>query len=420
MNTIALANHFIEAATKTYGWKSPTERTKNADTSLTLYLVAIFFFLARFLWPIQLAKLFVRARRGSHADIHPIYAEAYVISSILFELGALSVAALSPRLFLVYRHAIAALALFKLFEVVTNNLYYLIFRPILDKSPPHNTYRNFILAILGLVECWLLLSLIWYLVGVTNVPIDSVEKAIYFTSVTFFTVGYGDMFPQNFESRSLAVFTMFSSFAMIGIILSRGLAILRPPPAIAEPLRKVVANTNRPPKLVLIMGIPGSGKTTLARAVARETGLTLLNSDFLSDSFFSTSRTSVKYLSIRDSIYRGLYRTAKENLSVGNGVIIDAPHIKPMRSREWRDSLISLTSATGSELRIVRCYCNEEELRNRIATRAEARDAEKLTNWRDFISDQPIRDPIPLAHIDVDTHELIEDCVNAVLEYLDK
>ena len=114
---------------------------------------------------------------------------------------------------------------------MANNFYYLMLRPALERNAPHNIYRSLVLSCFGLVEIWLVLSMAWYYLGTTSPrPIGSILTAMYFTSATFFTVGYGDYVPVGDFSHAMAIVSMAASLGMIGVVLGRAISLIAPLP----------------------------------------------------------------------------------------------------------------------------------------------------------------------------------------------
>lgn len=172
------------------------------------------------------------------------------------------------------------------------------------------------------------------------------------------------------------------------------------------------------PNLVLIMGCPGVGKTTLAKEYLKRYRYVYLDNNFIADAIDPNSRTSDYYLKFRPFIYPILYRVALENLRVGNSVLLDVPHVTHMQKREWHAEIAEIANSGGSGLKIVRCYCSETILKKRIKDRGKERDQEKLDNWSAFMEKEPLRVPIPLDHIEIDTEIPIVQQINLVSDYL--
>jgi predicted kinase len=151
------------------------------------------------------------------------------------------------------------------------------------------------------------------------------------------------------------------------------------------------------------MGVAGSGKSELAKAILKQISAVYLDNNFLADAFSPGSRNDEGYLAIRDNLYAALYRISGENLRIGNSVLLDAPHIRQAQNPEWCRWIQGLAADAGASLRAIRCYCREELLRQRLEARGEQRDRWKLANWHAFLAEQPPRTPIPFLHLDVDT-----------------
>jgi predicted kinase len=176
--------------------------------------------------------------------------------------------------------------------------------------------------------------------------------------------------------------------------------------------------TRRRPCLILFMGVAGSGKTTLARAVLQRFSAVYLDNNHIVDAFFPETRNGRAYERLRPAFYRALYRIAEENLKVGNSVLLDVPHVKEVQRAQWRESIKRLVARARATRIVVRCVCSEEALMRRIRSRAERRDRWKLRHWSAFLSEQPIRAPIPWRHLDVDTEKPLEANVGKVLAYM--
>ena len=226
--------HFGKALESTYGWKSPIERTKNNERSAILWLVALVMFFIRLTWLSQFIKFAIRNVKSSDQEIPPLVAELYILVSLAIELTTVFANQFDFVAIRVSTTLLTAICIWKIVESITNNVYYLLLRPILELKAPHSLARSLIIALLAFFEVWLLLCLTWYFVGQTSPALDSVTSAIYFTSATFFTVGYGDIAPAGSASRLLAVFTMFSATIMLAVVLSRALSLARPLPAATE------------------------------------------------------------------------------------------------------------------------------------------------------------------------------------------
>jgi predicted kinase len=174
----------------------------------------------------------------------------------------------------------------------------------------------------------------------------------------------------------------------------------------------------QPPRLVLVMGVAGSGKSALARAILESVDVVYLDNNFLADAFAAGSRTDEGYLAVREQLYAVLYRIMWENLRVGNSVLVDAPHIRQVQDPDWCRWIQCLAEEAGVALRAIRCYCREEVLRQRLEVRGEPRDRWKLEHWDTFLAEQPPRVPIPFPHLDLDTEQALATNAARAVSYI--
>lgn len=170
--------------------------------------------------------------------------------------------------------------------------------------------------------------------------------------------------------------------------------------------------------LVLLTGVAGSGKSTVARGLLDHLHAVYLDNNFVADSFFPDTRRGLEYRRVRGRLYRILYRIAGENLSVGNSVLLDAPHIRQSRSGIWYRSMLSLTKDAAADLVIMRCVASEREIRRRLHARGAVRDSWKLQNWEAHLRLQPIAGALPYPHLDLSTEGPTEEIVQEALHHI--
>jgi predicted kinase len=172
------------------------------------------------------------------------------------------------------------------------------------------------------------------------------------------------------------------------------------------------------PSLILIMGVAGSGKTTLAREILRHIWAVYLDNNHIVDAFFPHTRTGHAYEKMRSHFYKALYTIAEENLKLGMSVLLDVPHIKEVQTNEWRNFIKSLVRRTKAKSVVIRCLCSEKTLHSRIRSRGEPRDQWKLDHWNEFLRQQPVDTPIRFRHLDINTEKSPLQNINAAIRYI--
>jgi len=129
-----------------------------------------------------------------------------------------------------------------------------------------------------------------------------------------------------------------------------------------------------PPLLLVTMGLPASGKSTLARAVAGRLVLVHLSSDVQRKRLVGLRPTEHQYLpygqglysrSMSRRTYAALKRHAARWLRTGQSVVVDATCSQPADRALFRQ----LARRTGARFLLVHCAADEDVLSARLAAR---------------------------------------------------
>lgn len=138
-------------------------------------------------------------------------------------------------------------------------------------------------------------------------------------------------------------------------------------------------------RLVLVGGLPGTGKSTVARGVAEAVGASVFRSDDIRKELAmldplqpapATLDRGLYQPSMTESTYTELLSRGRRALSLGETVVLDAT----WRDPRWRNAAASLASETSSDMVALRCVAPLEVTVDRVNQRiAKANDPSDAT-----------------------------------------
>ena len=147
--------------------------------------------------------------------------------------------------------------------------------------------------------------------------------------------------------------------------------------------------------LIIFGGLPATGKTTIARELARRLGATYLRIDTIEQVLRECATVSEP---IHDEGYRVAYAIAEDNLRLGRTVIADS--VNPIRLS--RDAWIGVAHRAHAHAVEVEVICSDPQLhRQRVETRAVDIRGLSLPTWEKIISRE--YEPWEREHIVIDT-----------------
>lgn len=171
-------------------------------------------------------------------------------------------------------------------------------------------------------------------------------------------------------------------------------------------------------RLVLVGGPPGSGKTTLAGAVADRLGMVVLSSDRIRKELAGIDPRHSASAPYGEGIYAPswtartyteLLHRAERLLERGESVLLDATWSDPERRSEAE----SVADRTASELTVLRCGLDERTAAERIRARSGISDADVVVAHAVRNAERPW-----LGGVDIDTAlppaKCAEDAVAAI------
>jgi len=178
--------------------------------------------------------------------------------------------------------------------------------------------------------------------------------------------------------------------------------------------------------VVVLFGLMGTGKTTMARALGAALRLPVIHSDAVRKRLAGLKPTTPTPEEFGKGIYdedfsrrtyEEMLRLAREHLASGRGVILDASY---KRATE-RESVRQLAREHGAQVAFVCCTCPLKVVKERLNRRAY--DKEAISNGRTELLEAQSKDFDPIQPADrplleLDTSSDKETVTAALLDFI--
>jgi predicted kinase len=162
---------------------------------------------------------------------------------------------------------------------------------------------------------------------------------------------------------------------------------------------------------IIVCGVPASGKTTFAHDLARELHWTILDLDTLTNPLFEhmggeflvdvpTAQPAAR-ASVNDIRYTCLFDTTRENLALGNSVIVVAPFTSERTFPVAWSRLVERLSIPESRVHLAWMDTPPSEVVRRMQLRGAARDLDKVKEPERFLSPE-VTQPPGVVHLRID------------------
>jgi adenylylsulfate kinase len=169
--------------------------------------------------------------------------------------------------------------------------------------------------------------------------------------------------------------------------------------------------------IVIMAGLPATGKSALCRALAKQIGGVVLDKDVIRAALFPPER--IEYTAAQDDFCQSLmietagYMLARDPDTV---IFIDG---RTFSRRYQIEGVIASAQKFGTPFRVIECTCSEETARQRLE-RDQAAGRHPAAN-RSFELYQRLRaefEPIAEPKLVVDTDGPLEECVARAGEFI--
>jgi predicted kinase len=162
------------------------------------------------------------------------------------------------------------------------------------------------------------------------------------------------------------------------------------------------------PVLIIISGLPGTGKSYLSKRLAERVPFLVLESDALRKTLFSkpsyTSRESAQ-------LFRTIHQLLWELLNKGIPVILDATNL----SERFREKLYSIADRLRAKLILVRVEAPPQVVHQRLENRVRDAGNRSDADWAVYRRMRPSVDRIRRHHYVVDTSRDITPALDKIV-----
>jgi aminoglycoside phosphotransferase family enzyme/predicted kinase len=163
------------------------------------------------------------------------------------------------------------------------------------------------------------------------------------------------------------------------------------------------------PTVIIVAGLSGTGKTSIARAIAGELGLKVVSADAVRKSLFEFRDRPYAYGEGPYSkegnrlTYNKLVEREKALLAEGRGVILDAT----FRRASDRRMVEEVAIQSGADFKIIECKLSPPLVRSRIERRASREEGLSDATWETYLNQnkefEAISDRLADVHLALDT-----------------
>ena len=163
-------------------------------------------------------------------------------------------------------------------------------------------------------------------------------------------------------------------------------------------------------------GLPGTGKTTLARELARLTRGCVLSKDEIRTALFSPN--DIEYSAVQDDfVVEVMLKTARFQFdkSTSRHVFLDG---RTFSRRYQIDRVLEVARELDQPWVILECACSDESARRRLDLEADPTHPAHNRNFTLYLEVEDRFEPITHAKTILDTDQPLAECVQQALEAL--
>ncbi|MGA7906246.1 MAG: ATP-binding protein [Candidatus Sulfotelmatobacter sp.] len=169
--------------------------------------------------------------------------------------------------------------------------------------------------------------------------------------------------------------------------------------------------------IVLIAGLPGTGKTTLAHELAARTSGRVLGKDEVRHALFAPD--AIEYSSRQDDFCVQIMLQTAAYLLDRNASRLIFFDGRPLSRRYQIENVVAAAAALHQPWRILECVCSEETAKRRIEEQATAgQHPAGNRDWRLYLEVRARFEAITLPKTVIDTEQPLKPCMVRALAAL--
>ncbi|NIO20207.1 MAG: AAA family ATPase [Candidatus Aenigmarchaeota archaeon] len=155
--------------------------------------------------------------------------------------------------------------------------------------------------------------------------------------------------------------------------------------------------------LYIVCGLPGTGKTTMAKKIADHTKSFVLNTDIIRKRIMEDPKYTEHE---KELVYKLLFDMAEKFLATGKNVILDGTFYR----KELRERAKEIAKKTKNKFKIIEIKCSEEIIRKVMKERKK----KKIASDADFAVYKKMKkvfEPIREKHLVLNTSKGFDQAV---------